>query len=259
MYSSIETRVSEAYLSQILTGVSQPPCLIGGWAVYYTVNDNFRKAKLHDYLGSRDIDLGFHFDPFWTKKQFQSSSYNATITKLLKMGFEEISYRYFKQHSMEDGHQLSPEEAKTTDQFMIFNMYVDLLVDTKNPNRNKVAGFTVLEEPLLSAVFSGKESTQKKLFGIMVTMPSPSLLTKIKLKSFPGREEDKKLKDLMDICALLQYSGQDPPNFTSSKSDQTIRENYLKTLDDISNKDWGTVARSLDSDTSLIKRIARRV
>ncbi len=196
MYPNIETSVSQGYLSQILNGVSQPPCLIGGWAVYYTVNDNFRKNKMHDYQGSRDIDLGFHFDPNWTRKQFQSSSYNATIIKLRKMGFEEVSYRYFKQHSMEDGHQLTLEEAKTTDQFMIFNMYVDLLVDAKNPKRAmKIAGSTVLEEPLLSAVFSGKESTQRKLFGIRVTMPGPHLLTKIKLKSFPGRpEEDKKSK-----------------------------------------------------------------
>ena len=144
---------------------------------------------------------------------------------------------------------------------MIFNMYVDLLVDAKNPKRAmKIAGSTVLEEPLLSAVFSGKESTQRKLFGIRVTMPGPQLLTKIRLKSFPGRpEEDKKLKDLMDICALLQYSGQEPPNFTSSKVDQKIRDNYLNTLDDISDKGRETVARSLDSNSSLIKRIARRV
>ena len=58
MYS--ETDFSRNYLREILNGISQPPCLMGGLSVYYVVNDRFREVTGRDYLGSRDIDLGFH-------------------------------------------------------------------------------------------------------------------------------------------------------------------------------------------------------
>jgi hypothetical protein len=35
-------------------------CLIGGWAIYETVNKNFTADRGRPYIGSKDIDIGFH-------------------------------------------------------------------------------------------------------------------------------------------------------------------------------------------------------
>jgi hypothetical protein len=43
--------------------------------------------------------------------------------------------------------------------------------------------------------------------GLNVVLPDHSLLLEMKINSFPGRtQDDKKTKDLADICALLLYS-----------------------------------------------------
>jgi hypothetical protein len=260
MYPNIETQISQSYLSQILTGVIQPPCLIGGWAVYFTVNDRFHQSTQRDYPGSRDIDLGFHLDPNWTSKQYKDSSFAKTVTKLEKLGFERESYRFSKRHHMDDGRELSEEEAKQIDQYLIFNMFVDLLVDSKDSRRHKLAGFTVLEEPMLEGVFSLKEYTEKELFGVRVLMPNPQLLTKIKCKSFPGRpEEDKKIKDLMDICGLLLYSGESPQDLKETKSDKEIGRNFKEALKDVSETDWNRLSNSLAFPVSVLKRIALQI
>ncbi|MFO8003790.1 hypothetical protein, partial [Thioalkalivibrio sp.] len=33
--------------------------VLGGWAVYFTVDNNFQREKGYPYLGSKDVDLGF--------------------------------------------------------------------------------------------------------------------------------------------------------------------------------------------------------
>lgn len=38
-------------------------CLIGGWAVYESVNKRPEEDKGRQYAGSKDIDIGFHMDP----------------------------------------------------------------------------------------------------------------------------------------------------------------------------------------------------
>ena len=60
LYNEFETETSYKYLQQIIKILEEPICLLGGWAVYLTVNDNFNKNQGRNYLGSRDIyDLWF--------------------------------------------------------------------------------------------------------------------------------------------------------------------------------------------------------
>ncbi|MGI0015954.1 MAG: hypothetical protein ACREBU_21245, partial [Nitrososphaera sp.] len=82
MYSESQTDFSRVYLKQILGSVSQPCCLIGGWSVYFTVNEAFERATGRQYVGSRDIDIGFHFDPGWNQKEFETSPFSEAITKI---------------------------------------------------------------------------------------------------------------------------------------------------------------------------------
>ncbi len=62
LYSKFETETSYQYLKRIIEVLNEPVCLLGGWAVYLTVNTRFRESQGRNYLGSRDIDIGFHVD-----------------------------------------------------------------------------------------------------------------------------------------------------------------------------------------------------
>src|SRR5712664_3601699 len=162
MYPKTETDISWSYLRQILGIVPQPCCLIGGWAIYLTVNPAFEKKTGRIYIGSRDIDLGFHFDPNWNQKEVESSAFSKAITKIQAMGFEPQGSRFVKQYHHTQKRELTQEEKRTLPSYEIFNLYIDVLVDSDDPKRFKKAGFNVMEEPLLNRVFAGKESAKTK-------------------------------------------------------------------------------------------------
>jgi len=46
-------------MQTIFAQLKTQTCLLGGWAVYYLVNENFQKTTARSYIGSRDIDLVF--------------------------------------------------------------------------------------------------------------------------------------------------------------------------------------------------------
>lgn len=56
------TDISEQELRPLCQTVEPPACLLGGWAVHLHVNDGFRSEYGREYIGSRDVDLGFHVD-----------------------------------------------------------------------------------------------------------------------------------------------------------------------------------------------------
>ncbi|MBS3802584.1 MAG: hypothetical protein KGY65_07535 [Candidatus Thermoplasmatota archaeon] len=37
--------------------------LLGGWAVYFTINEIFKQKKKRDYIGSQGINIGFSLFP----------------------------------------------------------------------------------------------------------------------------------------------------------------------------------------------------
>jgi hypothetical protein len=59
LYEEFETDTSFRYLKEIVKIFEKTVCIIGGWAVYFTVNEHFKKEHGRNYLGSRDIDLVF--------------------------------------------------------------------------------------------------------------------------------------------------------------------------------------------------------
>ncbi len=65
-YADEITGISEEELRPLCQTVEPPACLLGGWAVHLHVNDGFRDAYGREYIGSRDVDLGFHVDPDWS-------------------------------------------------------------------------------------------------------------------------------------------------------------------------------------------------
>ena len=96
MYESFETNLSFEYLQKIIDKIKEPICLLGGWAVYLTVNDNYRKLMHRDYIGSRDIDLGFHVDKNWSPEELKNSFIAKTLMSLEKeLDFKPLAFRLF--------------------------------------------------------------------------------------------------------------------------------------------------------------------
>jgi hypothetical protein len=84
LYSDFETETSYVYLHKIVSILNEPICILGGWAVYFTVNTAFQKDQGRNYLGSRDIDLGFYLSKDLTKHQLKNSTIGTALSLLEK-------------------------------------------------------------------------------------------------------------------------------------------------------------------------------
>lgn len=77
------TDYSKKELSLVLSSVEEPSTLIGGWAVYFHVHDDFMDRHARDYIGSRDIDLGVHVDPNLGKDELENSPVGITLKSIV--------------------------------------------------------------------------------------------------------------------------------------------------------------------------------
>ncbi len=207
MYPKNETVVSHRHLRSVLEELRMDHCLIGGWAVYYLVNERYRNAHMKDYLGSRDIDLGFP----------DAGGLKAAGEILVgKMHFEHLSFRFVKYLNYDTGEELSAEEAKGLPLHMLVELFVDGLVPDCPPGIREELGFTPPDEPILARVFQDKGNlTTVNIAGRGVRVPLPELMLAMKLNSVVNRTKDhKRIKDICDIAALCL--------FTSGPVDQTI-------------------------------------
>lgn len=210
LYNEYETDISSRYLKEVVKIVNEPVCILGGWAVYFTVNERVQKEKGSGYLGSKDIDLGFHIDTTLSEEDLKETPFAKTIILLEQNGFESQSYRYYKDISIGTGEALTNEQSASIPTHDVFKMYIDLIVDDIHPAFEKTFGFTPIDESLLTPVF-GEEKNRiiLKEFGKMLWVPIPELLLATKIKSLPSRTADnKKIKDVCDIYSLGWYSGE---------------------------------------------------
>jgi hypothetical protein len=206
-YQPRETETSQRQLHNIFKQLNGPLCLLGGWAVYYIVNENFQKATGRTYIGSRDIDLGFHLNKVWSKAQLAKSDFINSITTLENMGFRSVSFRLFKDFNIDSGQELTPDESAKLPLHQIFQLYIDPIVDNIHPEIRNLLGFVPIDEPLLSLVFEEDMYTIVPFFGKAMMLPKPHVLIAMKLNSAPRRDKEHKLiKDIADIYALLWHS-----------------------------------------------------
>ena len=161
------------------------------------MNGNFEKAQGRPYLGSRDIDLGFHMT--------EQSTLSETIAILKKLKFKPLSFRFVKEIHTESEEEIGDGEIVPS--YFIFPMCVDLIVDYIPHDFKKNFGFNPIDEPLLKVVFERKEYTLLIEFGKRLFVPTPELLLAMKINSLPSRDkEHKRIKDICDLFALLWYT-----------------------------------------------------
>lgn len=256
MYAEFETRASYNYLQKVISVLQEPICVLGGWAVFLHVNKNFRKAQGRHYLGSRDIDLGFHFDKQITLKQMKNSSLAKSIELLQnQLNFKPLSFRLLKEIHTETEEEIL--EGQKVPTYFTFPLYVDLLVDYIPLKFKEFFHFQPADEPLLRFVFENKEYREElKQFNKKLWLPKPELLLATKINALKYRDrEHKKIKDICDIFALLWYTKEKPQGLKDKIIQFIDLKKINKIISIINKEDYQKASQQLNHRPEEIKRV----
>jgi hypothetical protein len=260
LYQTTETKTSQEQMQAIFSQLKIQTCLLGGWAVYHLVNQNFQKATGRTYIGSRDIDLGFHINVDWTQEQLKNSGFATTIKVAESMGFNSVSFRLVKDFDLDTGKELTPEESAKLPLYQIFQLYIDPIVDCIHPELKNLLGFVPIDEPLLSLVFQEKMHRTQPLFGKDILIPEPHVMLATKINSAPRRDKEHKLlKDIADIYALLWHSDTKLSKLKEQLFAITPKEKVRKTVQNFSAEDIIKVATILGIDSQEITRVLKEI
>ncbi len=259
LYEPNEIRNSEKQLEKIFKQLGST-CLLGGWAAYHTVNRNFAKANGRKYIGSRDIDIGFHISKEWNEEQLRKSDFMTAIKTIESMDFRSVSFRLVKDFDLDTGQELTPEESAKLPLYRIFQLYIDPIVDHIHPKIKNLLGFVPIDEPLLTLVFQDRMYTITTLFGKIVLLPKPHVLLAMKLNSAPNRDkENKRIKDIADIYALLWYSDVALPQLKNQLFSIYPKEKARKTLQNFAKEDIDEVSTAVGISAQEISRVLTEV
>ena len=91
MYDCDELMSAQGALGTLLGALPEPFVLLGGWAVYHTVQGSYQREHGVPYLGSRDLDVGFHADPSWSDDELRASA----DPRVLGNGAKFDTYPYY--------------------------------------------------------------------------------------------------------------------------------------------------------------------
>ena len=256
LYQPYEVEISQHYLQTVISKLEEPVCLLGGWAVYITVGENFKREQGRDYLGSRDIDLGFHIEKDWSKDELKSSGLAVAVRTLIETGFEPISFRLVKHFHTDTKQELPREDAEKIPLYEIFDLFVDPVVDQIHPETHEILGFTPIDEPLLEHVFIKHAHRMLEFHGRHVLLPLPHVLLATKLRSVRQRDKQhKRIKDIADIYALSWYSDEKLESVKTVLS-TILRPQEIKTVvDSFSREDLGTVSNVTGIEIPQIRRV----
>ena len=153
LYEKFETDISYDNLTTVLSNVTERSCLLGGWAVYLTVNDGYKSLNNMNYHGSRDTDLGFHFSGNESLDDIVGSGLNQTVIALKNLGYRSSGFRMFQHYRRETRKLLSPDGSRKIPMYDLFVLYVDLMTDRQPLGITKALGITPVVEKMLVPVF----------------------------------------------------------------------------------------------------------
>ena len=236
LYDREETDPALEALGVLSRELPEPFLLIGGWAVYLTVNKSYRKEHGVPYLGSRDIDLGFHVDSDCDDDALRNCTYAKALSVLDRVGYRPHgSFRYCRIIRRDTGESIDEKAAARMNHYDIIYLYVDMMVDNIHPKHREFFRADPMDEPLLSRVFEEGSGIQETINVTRVIIPPPHILLATKLKAIPDRtKEDKLWKDACDIYAIIWHSRTSFRDILSS-----VRREYpdhcrkaLKTIND---------------------------
>jgi len=259
MYFEFETNISYKYLKEVILNLEEPVCILGGWAVFFHANKNFQKAQGRFYLGSRDIDLGFHIKRESTKEELKESALTQSIEVLTrKLKFKPQGFRPLK-----DIHTETSEEVfdKKVPAHFIFPMYVDLIVDNIPKNFKTQLGFDPIDEPLLKYAFENPNNVINiKEFNKKLLLPKPELILTMKRNSLPNRDKDhKRIKDICDTFALLWYSDLELHKIKEKLQKFTTNRSIKQCLKSLTDEDYKKAGLQLGHTEEEIKKVMSHI
>ncbi len=256
MYTEDEVEISKSNMSTVISNVKEPACLMGGWAVYITVNQRFKAEQRRDYIGSRDIDLGFHMDDTWSDEQLQKSAFSKSIEILKDMKYYGIGSRFVQHHDLKTRQLLTEEESKKRPKYDMFDLFVDPVVDKIHPRAKILFGLSPIDEPLLANVFSDNQFVLSGYFGKEVMLPRPEILVSMKINSVLNRnKEDKRIKDIADIYSLMWYSGIKFLDLKQRVQKICGSKKILLTVSKFTGPDYSSVSNIIGIDQDEISRV----
>ncbi len=180
--------------------------LVGGWAAHFLSNEKFRDWKNIDYIGSKDIDFAI-----------REKDLDEVSGKLEKMGFTPINFRFYKMHGnevsgmpktcrfscifdRETKKEISEKESRKNPLFKNFYLYVDLILDS--PSKKNTVFFS---DEIIKFAFENRLWLDKS--GIKIIKPELLLLTKLRV--LESRNDEKRLKDILDCLFISNFSNLD--------------------------------------------------
>ncbi|KEQ56873.1 Nucleotidyl transferase of unknown function protein [Marine Group I thaumarchaeote SCGC RSA3] len=256
MYTENEIEISKSNLSTVISNVKEPVCLLGGWAVYITVNQRFNAEQGRDYIGSRDIDLGFHIDETWSDEQLQKSAFSKSIEILKEMKYYGIGSRFVQHHDLQTKRLLTEEESKKRPKYEMFDLFVDPVVDKIHSRTKALFGLDPIDEPLLANVFSGNQFVISGYFGKEIMLPHPEVLVSMKINSVLNRnKEDKRIKDIADIYSLMWYSDTKFPDLKQRVQKICDAEKISSTVSKFTDQDYNSVSQAIGIGKDEISRV----
>lgn len=256
MYQEPETKISYKYLREVIKNLKEPICILGGWGVFFHVNKKFKKIQGRNYLGSRDIDLGFHLNKNYNIEEMKNSSLASSLSILQhKLDFKPISFRLFKEIHNETEEEL--EKGHKIPAHLIFPMYIDPLVDFIPKKFKEVFGFQPIDEPLLRFVFENSNyRTELKEFNRKLWLPNTELLLATKINALKARDkEHKKVKDICDIFVLIWYGNEIPITLRNKIAKFMPLKNIKKILLMIEDEDYQKAGLQVNHNVNEIKRV----
>lgn len=220
------------------------------------MNKKFQIAQGRPYLGSRDIDLGFHLEKNATAEQMKISQIAKSLQIMQdKLKFKSVSFRLVKEIHTETEEEIG--ENKSIPAHFIFPMYVDVIVDNIPKDFKSVFGFQPVDEPLLQFVFDKKKyRTELHEFNRKIWMPTVDVLIATKIHALQLRDkEHKKIKDICDIFALLWYSKEKPRELQQKVTQFLPSKNASKIISTIDEVGYQKASFQLNHTPQEIKRI----
>lgn len=256
MYGDIEVKLSLKHLTEIIASLQKPFCLIGGWAVYFTVNENFKNATGRDYFGSKDIDLGFPIKKDWNEEDIKESNLAKAVNKLEKMGFERVGWSLRKYYCVSKKQFVSIKEQKKIPFYDLVMLQVDSIVERNPAKVKKALNCFFFGEELLSQVFEENKQIEIKIEKQKLMIPMPEILIATKIKSIPNRTKGhKKQKDLYDLYALIQFSPQPAEELIKKAKEIVPQKSIKKTIDSITKEEQETIEKELGTPIERQKQI----
>ena len=256
LYERHETDISRRNLSVVLSEASEPVCLLGGWAVHATVNSRYRLASGREYIGSRDIDLGFHFEGGEDAEAVRGSALAGTVRSLGRIGYEGAAFRMVRYYGRDAQKPLAGEEAAKMPLYDMFAMYVDLMVDRVPPGAKEALGFVPADEPMIGHAMAGGLSNEVDEFGARALLPRPEVLLASKIFSMPRRQHGhKRWKDIADMYALAWHSGVETGDLRAAVLGLSPQGRLREALGAIGGEDYAQAGAALGADAGHVRAV----